>query len=167
MGHSEGMTTVERLYGLGLIWQEANYNFAFFDRQPDLDWDGLYREYIPRVISAEDPFSYYQLLSRFTATLADGHTLIIPPQSLYLGLDRPKLMLMNVGNVPIVTNASSTTGKRIAIGSQLVEIDGVGAGEYLAAHVMPYISETTKHRLLDHAVAAWSHARSAPQVGAR
>ena len=99
------LSVAERLYGLSLIWQEANYNFAFFDRVPDLDWDASYREYIPRVISAEDSFAYYELLSRFTALLQDGHTAVIPPKSLYLGLDRPKLMLMNVGNTPIVTNA--------------------------------------------------------------
>lgn len=91
------LSVTQRLYGLSLIWQEANYNFAFFDRVPDLDWDARYREYIPRVISAEDLFDYYELLSRFTALLQDGHTVVIPPKSLYHSLDRPKLMLRNVG----------------------------------------------------------------------
>jgi hypothetical protein len=40
------LSVVERLSGLSLIWQEANYNFAFFDRVPDLYWDASYREYI-------------------------------------------------------------------------------------------------------------------------
>ena len=26
------LSVAERLYGLSLIWKEANYNFAFFDR---------------------------------------------------------------------------------------------------------------------------------------
>jgi carboxyl-terminal processing protease len=147
------LSATERLYGLSLIWKEANYNFAFFDRVPDLDWDSAYREYIPQVISAEDPFTYYELLSRFTALLKDGHTAVIPPKWLYLSLDRPKIMLMNVEDVPIVTNASSTIGSRVPVGSHLLEIDGIDAREYLYTRVVPAVSETTPHRLLDHATA--------------
>ena len=62
------LTVEERLYGLSLIWQEANYNFAFFDRVPDLDWEASYKEYIPQVIAADDIFTYYDLLARFTAS---------------------------------------------------------------------------------------------------
>ena len=147
------LSVEERLYGLSLIWQEANYNFAFFDRVPDLDWDAAYREYIPRVIAAEDLWAYYELLARFTALLQDGHTLVLAPRSLHLSLDRPKLMLMNIGNAPIVTNASCTIGSRVPIGSELLEIDGMGANEYLSARVLPAVCETTPHRLLDHATA--------------
>jgi carboxyl-terminal processing protease len=39
MNNSIPLSAAERSYGLSLIWQEANYNFAFFDRVPDLDWD--------------------------------------------------------------------------------------------------------------------------------
>jgi carboxyl-terminal processing protease len=147
------LSVTQRLYGLSLIWQEANYNFAFFDRVPDLDWDARYREYIPRVISAEDLFAYYELLSRFTALLQDGHTVVIPPKSLYHSLDRPKLMLRNVGGAPIVTNASCTIGSSVPIGSELLEVDGVAAEEYLFARVVPVVCETTHHRRLDHATA--------------
>ena len=70
-------SAAERIYGLLLIWQEANYNFAYFDRVPDLDWDAAYREYIPRVLAAEDIFSYYDLLERFIALLNDGHTWLL------------------------------------------------------------------------------------------
>ena len=31
------LSDAEKLYGLSLLWQEANYNFAFFDQVPDLD----------------------------------------------------------------------------------------------------------------------------------
>ena len=40
----------DKLFGLSLIWQEANYNFAFFDQVPDLDWDSAYRAFLPRVL---------------------------------------------------------------------------------------------------------------------
>ena len=153
MKNSTSLSVAERLHGLSLIWQEANYNFAFFDRLPNLDWDASYREYISRVISAEHLFDYYELLLRFTALLQDGHTAVIPPKSLYLGADRPKLMLMNVGDVPIVTNVSRPIGKRVPIGSELLEIAGVAAEEYLSTRVLPVVCETTNHRRRDHAVA--------------
>lgn len=144
--------TADRLYGLSLIWQEANYNFAFFDRVTDLDWEACYRDYISRVISADDLMVYYDLLARFIALLKDGHTLVIPPKSVYLSLDRPKLTLMNIDGVPIVTNVSDTIGNRVPIGSKLLEIDGTEAEEYLSTRVIPLVCETTPHRLRDQAV---------------
>jgi len=167
MKNSICLSVAERLYGLSLIWQEANYNFAYFDRVPDLDWDASYGEYISRVITAEDLFAYYELLLRFTALLKDGHTAIIPPKSLYLGLDRPKLMLMNVGNTPIVTNASRTIGGSVPVGSELLEIDGVAAEEYRSTRVLPIVCETTHHRRLDHATARLLLGRQGSKVHCR
>ena len=34
----------ERVYGLSLIWKEAEYNFPFWKRLKGLDWDKAYRE---------------------------------------------------------------------------------------------------------------------------
>jgi carboxyl-terminal processing protease len=153
MANQEYLSAVDRMYGLSLIWREAKYNFAFFYRVPDLDWDYAYREYIPQVIAAEDLLTYYDLLSRFTALLKDGHTLVLSPKSLHLSLDRPKLALMNVENVPIVTNASLDLSESVPIGSALLEIGGIDSREYLLKRTVPAVCETTPHRLLDHATA--------------
>jgi carboxyl-terminal processing protease len=32
----------DKLYALSMIWKEADYNFVFFDKQPNLNWDSLY-----------------------------------------------------------------------------------------------------------------------------
>jgi carboxyl-terminal processing protease len=143
----------ERLYGLSLIWQEANYNFAYFDHLPELDWGAAYREYLPRVMAAEDLYTYYDLLERFAALLQDGHSGVIPPKTLFESLDRPKLTLMNIENQAVVTNASLAIGRRAPIGSTLLGIDGRQAEEYLATTVLPVVCETTPHRRRDHAVA--------------
>ena len=74
------LSVVDRLYGLSVLWQEANYNFAFFDKVPDLDWDQTYREFIPQVLHAEDLLDYYRTLQRFTALLGDGHTRVDLPR---------------------------------------------------------------------------------------
>ncbi len=154
----------ERLYGLSLIWQEANYNFAFFDRVPDLDWDATYQEFIPRVIAADDLFTYYDLLERFIALLKDGHTGVFPPKSVYLSLDRPKLTLMNIGNDPVVTNASQVIGNRVPIGSILLDIDGMQAEEFLSIYVIPVVSENAPHRRRDQATSLLLLGRVGSQV---
>jgi carboxyl-terminal processing protease len=152
MKNSMGLSAEERLYGLSFIWQEANYNFAYFDRVPDLDWEAAYRETIPRVLAAEDVFSYYEVLGRFVALLKDGHTVVVPPRSVYLTLDRPKIRLMNIQKRVIVTNASQSTAQKVPIGSELLAIEDIPVNEYLAERVKPNISETTEQRLLDHAI---------------
>ena len=164
MNNLASLSVAERLYGLSLIWQEANYNFAFFDRVPELDWDAAYRDYIPQVIAAEDLIAYYELLMRFTALLQDGHTMLIPPKSVCLALDRPKLMLMNVENVPVVTNTSQEIANRVPIGSRVLKVDGVPAAEYLATCVMPSVCETTHHRRLAQATARMLQGAAGSQV---
>ena len=66
---SDDLPDVEKLYGLSLFWQEANYNFAFFDQVPDLDWDAAYREFIPRVLSTHSTWeSFWAALSMRSET---------------------------------------------------------------------------------------------------
>ena len=38
----------ERLAGFARLWSDVKYNFAFFDRVPELDWDKVLVEYIPK-----------------------------------------------------------------------------------------------------------------------
>ena len=52
-----------------------------------------------------------------------------------------------------MTNASHTIVCRVPIGSELLEIDGMDAEEYLSTFVFPVICENTPHRLRDQAVA--------------
>lgn len=40
-------TDEQKIWGLMTIWSEAKFNFPFFDRIPDVDWDFEAREYIP------------------------------------------------------------------------------------------------------------------------
>ena len=74
------LSNEEKLYGLSKFWQEVNYNFAFFDQVPDLDWDEAYREFIPKVLATKNDFEYYRTLQRFCALLKDGHTNVYIPR---------------------------------------------------------------------------------------
>jgi C-terminal processing protease CtpA/Prc len=167
MGDLECPPVAERLSGLSLLWQEANYNFAFFDRVPELDWEAAYREMIPQVIATNDLDVYYELLERFVALLKDGHSGVFPPRSVYEHLDQPKLTLMNIENRPVVTNASRWIGERIPIGSTLCEIDGLPVEAYLDRVVLPRLCENAPHRRRDRAVSLLLLGRAGSQISCK
>ena len=95
----KALSDADKIYGLSRIWQEANYNFAFFDLVPSLDWDQTYRNYIPSVIATKSTEEYYLVLQKFCALLKDGHTRINPPQVVVKSLnwDVPEIELINLG----------------------------------------------------------------------
>lgn len=72
-----------KIYELSLIWKEAEYNFAFWERlNGTLDWDKAYREALPAVLKTTTLYDYYMELSKFVALLRDGHTGVSLPQAL-------------------------------------------------------------------------------------
>ncbi len=83
------LTTEERIYTLSYLWKEAEYNFAFWEKRRDIDWDREYKKFLPLVINAKSDLEYYLLLMRFYALLRDGHTSVMPPYSLFEGRNVP------------------------------------------------------------------------------
>ena len=75
------MTTTDRIYDLSLLWKQAAAIFPYFDLHP-LDWDAAYREYLPKILSAEDAKTFHLLLAQFLNLLGDGHTDYTLPASL-------------------------------------------------------------------------------------
>jgi Tricorn protease C1 domain len=71
-----------KIAGLSTVWSEARFNFAFFDRQPDLDWNQAYADFLPKVRATASTEEYYRLLMRFMALLKDGHTNVYPPEAI-------------------------------------------------------------------------------------
>ena len=64
-----------KIYELSLIWREAEYNFAFWERLAgSLDWDKAYREALPAVLKTKNTYEYYMELKKFVSLLRDGHT---------------------------------------------------------------------------------------------
>ena len=43
----------DKIYGLSLIWKEAEYNFPFWKRLTNLDWDNAYRESLIKIIETK------------------------------------------------------------------------------------------------------------------
>ncbi len=139
----------ERVAGLSKLWSEAKYNFVYFDRLPDLNWDSLYLAYLPRVRRVKDTGDYYRILEQFFAQLRDGHTGINVPRELMTRFfARPELDTRLVEDHVLVTDASAELRTRgIVPGVEITAIDGVPVREYAAERVVPYIGASTPQDL--------------------
>lgn len=125
------------------IWSEAKSNFPFFDRIPDIDWDRKVQEYIPRVISAENLESYYDVLMEFAALLKDGHTTVVPPWMFVKpGHDHPPVELQVVEDKFIVARTGDTEEirkQRVFPGLEVLEIgEGIPVHAYLEENILRF-----------------------------
>lgn len=129
------LSVEERVYGLSLLWREAEYNFAYWDERPEIDWNARYREFLPIVMAAEDSLVYYTELMRFLAVLRDGHTYVRMPEEL-----KP----------PYIYKFGTTyaEGKHLLGGkpkscevpllSRIIAVNGTPVEEYVQKYVLPY-----------------------------
>jgi C-terminal processing protease CtpA/Prc len=138
------LSDAEKVYGLSVIWQEANYNFAFFDQVPDLNWDSVYKEFIPKVLKSESVFEYYRILQKFATLLGDGHTSVSMPQYLQQSRERPPIGIGEFQRRVYITNVDEPLKDKIPIGSEVIEIDGIATREYLEKEVFPYMAASTE-----------------------
>jgi carboxyl-terminal processing protease len=141
------LTDTEKLYGLSKIWQEVNYNFAFFDQVPELNWDSSYQAFIPQVLATRSTYEYYRVLQRFVALLRDGHTNVFMPREMmaeHEGFD-PGIDLEPVQGRILVSRVGSELQRQLPVGSEIVAVDGVPVREYLVERVFPYLAVSTEH----------------------
>lgn len=142
------LSDAEKLYGLSLLWQEANYNFVFFDRVPREQWDSVYVRSIPRVLATRDTWEYYRELQRVIAHLRDGHTNVSLPASLQGESRRrnaaPWVATHRVEDRLLVRGVGSSLRRAIPLHSEIVEVDGRPAA-FAAERRLPYIAQSTDH----------------------
>ncbi len=134
----------ERLAGFIRLWSEVKYNFVFFDQVPDLDWDKVLQEYLPRVQKDQTVEQYYKLLQECIARLEDGHTEVYPPRSQIEG--RPLLLIRPVEGKAVVTDLAETkdiTQAGITRGTVITKIDDRPVDEILKQDIYPYVSSST------------------------
>lgn len=126
----------ERIYGLSTLWKEAAYNFAYWDELPSLNWDETYRKFLPRVIAAKDPLSYYAELLKFIALLKDGHTYVKLPEEIKPPYCVPfRTTYLEKKHVLCSLPKSSS----IPLYSEILSINGIETEEYIRRHAYPYI----------------------------
>ena len=144
----ENLTEDEKVAGLARFWCEAKYNFAWFERLPDLDWDAKMFEYLPRVRATKSTLEYYRVLMEFAALLKDAHTNISPPHELHDEFwSRPALGVTRVEGRVLVTRvlgdeALTTAGVRRGV--ELIAVDGLPVAEYAERFVKPLLAVSTQ-----------------------
>ena len=143
----------DKLYGLSLIWQEANYNFVYFDRIPDVDWDAEYRSTMGRIIANDDDAAYVREMQRFTALLGEAHTMYLPPEPFRNRFGgRPAVELEEIDRKAVVTCTSTELADQLPIGSVILAVDGVAVEDYLRENVFPYMFASTDQYLWRRAI---------------
>jgi len=142
-----GLSEADRIYGLSTFWKEVDYNFAFFDQVPDLDWDSVYVSLLPEAVAAQDTFAYFRVLQKMVATLDDGHTNVYLPRdfdaSRYAAA--PAVQLQAVGRRAVVTNVDRDLADVLPIGSEVLTVDGLTVEEKIRRDVFPYFSTSAEH----------------------
>ena len=140
------LSEAERIAGLSLFWSEVKYNFVHFDHVPNLDWDQVYLDFLPKVIAAKNTVEYYDVMMRLAPLLRDGHTNIYPPDELKKHFDaRPPIRARLIEGQVLVTWVGSPTLSRqgIHVGDEILAIDGIEVHRYARERVSPHQSSST------------------------
>ncbi|GAB3166189.1 S41 family peptidase [Telluribacter humicola] len=149
--YKENLTEQEKLAGLSLVWSEAKYNFAFFDKVPHLDWDSLYVSYIPKVQKSKSTVEYYLTLQEMFAQLNDGHTGVYPPMEVQnqhakvgvvTALVEGKVLVLDVVNKKLAAQG-------VQKGLEITHINGEEVHAFANRTIRPYVSSNTEQYRLN------------------
>ncbi len=144
----------EKLVGFIRLWSEVKYNFAFFDQVPELDWDAVLEEYLPKVQEAQSPKQYYRVLKQCVALLQDGHTSVSGPngEPTY----RPPIEIRSLQGKAVIVGItpSSKIGNPkqkqallkadLKLGEEITHVDGRPIKKTLEKNIYPYIFASTE-----------------------
>ncbi len=144
--YKPNLSDAEKVAGLSLYWSEARRSFAHFANVPDLNWDQVYLDTLPQVLATKTTQEYYTVMMQLAPKLKDGHTNIYPPEQLFDNFyARPAMSTTLVENRVLVTRVSnSSLQQRIAIGDEVLAIDGVPVHDYANTKVAPFASSSTE-----------------------
>ena len=145
--YKENISDDEKLAGLSKFWSECKYNFVYFDKLPDLNWDSIYFAYLPQIRQTRNTMEYFKVLQRFSAELKDGHTRVEAPNELLDELyDRPAIDTRLVEDKVVITNVVDRELSKAGLkpGLEVVAIDGVPVKKYAEKQVEPYNGESTE-----------------------
>lgn len=126
----------EKIFGLSLIWKEAEYNFSFWSRLNGLEWDNEYNKALSEVISAESDIQYYLILSRFISLLRDGHTDVYFPHQVYTDAGQLRICLTNIDGKCVICNSDSSLN--IEQYTEVIEINNMPVWNYIKKKIYPF-----------------------------
>ena len=147
----------KRIAGFARLWSEVKYNFAFFDQVPEIDWDKVLADYLPRIQAAKTDVAYYDVLRECIALLRDGHTSVSGPSDVQSG--RLPLRLQRVEGLATITRlplAAQIKNRKwqdalaaadLKLGEAIIDINNMAVGDILTKDIYPYISASTSQAL--------------------
>ncbi|HAY71735.1 MAG TPA: hypothetical protein DCX89_07565 [Saprospirales bacterium] len=138
-------TATERLVGFIDFWTEVKYNFAFFDQVPEVDWEKVKQDYIPKMLMPQSNTAYYKLLTEICARLNDGHTNVYYPDDLVDLNYYPNVELGNFEDGIYIINTSKFYRERLPLGSKILKVNNEPVFSYLQNQIIPYISASTDY----------------------
>jgi C-terminal processing protease CtpA/Prc len=134
--------TMLRTAGWARLWSYIKYNFVYLDRRPELNWDAMLDQYMPRVAAAKSDAEYGRILQQAVALLHDGHTGVFPNAT--DPSDMPSIRLEPIGGKPVATAVGDLEElSRIKPGMELIEIDGEPVDVVIRRDIDPYIFSST------------------------
>ncbi len=148
--YRDNLSDDEKVAGLSKLWFEIKINFVNFGLVPEVKWDALYLEYLPRVRQTKSTREYYKLLMQLGAQLKDANTNVYPPDELTdVFYARPRLTPRLVEDKVLIVGVSGDKLLQDGIkpGVEVLEINGMPVKNYARQEVIPYLSSSTKQDL--------------------
>ena len=145
--YKENLSEDEKILGISKLWSEVKNNFSNFDLVPDVNWDAVYAEFLPKARRTKSTIEYYRVLQEMSARLRDGHTDVAVPNEIQNEISarpaiRTRLIEDKVLIVAIYDSALKENG--IEIGQEVLKIDDMPVKQYTEQRVKPYQSVSTE-----------------------
>lgn len=137
------LTDEEKLFGLSTLWQEVNYNFAFFNQVPDLNWDNEYKKAIHDVLQSDSDLAYYKVLQTLTAKLQDGHTQVYLPTSLSKKFSTLKIKVKQENGAYYIVDFAKELSNQLILGAEIMSVNNISTPKYIHNKVAPTIAAST------------------------
>ncbi len=152
---AQQLSATERAQAVAILWGEARYNFAYWDRVR-ADWDSALAANLRLAQEPQSDLRFLRRLRRFLALLADGQATVIAPPALRSRIARPPLLVRAVERRPVLLDYAENDEMRVARPERLAEIlavQGVPAETWIRDSVLPEISAATTADRWQRAVA--------------
>lgn len=145
----------QRIAAWAKLWSEVQFNFAFFDQVPELDWDAAFIEDLPKIRAAKTNAEYFRTLQRRVAMLKDAHTEVFGKGILPGGAWLPIACQIKTNNELVVVSTIAVVeipnsdrrvefaAANLKAGEVITHLDDQPIAEFLTTEIYPFISAST------------------------